>query len=86
MAPLTPDGDTMGKTKGLEAFDFLQMIRPEYRTNPHTAEFSRDHAYLISLQLASFPNGGRWPWARKGKQEMDIVVDANGKWRLCKAA
>jgi len=75
----------MGKTKGLEAYDFLQMIRPEYRTNPHTAEFHRDFHYLISLQMSSFPDGGRWPWARKGKQEMEIVMDANGKWRLCKA-
>jgi len=77
----------MRKTKGLEAYDFLQMIRPEYRTNTCSAEFHRDFHYLISLQIAAFPNGrSRWPWARKGKQEMEIVVDANGKWRLCKAA
>jgi len=76
----------MGKTKGLEAYDFLQMIRPEYRTNPCSPAFHIDHSYLISLQVAAFPNGGRWPWARKGKQEMEIVMDANGKWRLCKAA
>ena len=76
----------MRKTKGLEAFDFLQMIRPEYRTNPCSAEFHRDFDYLISLQIASFPDGGRWPWARKGKQEMEIVFDWDGLWRLCKAA
>jgi hypothetical protein len=75
----------MSKKKGLNSIEFAAVLKPEHRAHPGTEAHLRDAFTLLSLHQRA-PNGeGRWPWARQGKQEMDIQVDADGLWRIVKA-